>query len=367
MKKAVPVIVVACLAIACAAYASPKIHVDKLTYDFGSILEGFAVTHVFTIENTGDELLEILQVAASCGCTTTELATDRLAPGESVDLEVLVDTAGFNGRIIKSIYVYTNDPDYAENSSSERPRFTLRITGEVVRMQNYQLSVSDMNYLFTLLVDLRNPMAYEEAHLLGSISIPYELLSEEIDLLPVDAFIVLYDQDGTLGKQAAEQLAAWGYSTAYYTLGGLDEWMRWYETFFLEAIDGVVEVPAREGGNRLECPNDRQADDYDPLCSDTADLRSLLYLLIDLRKPDAYAESHLFGAINIPYTEISSQLASLPNDVLIIVYDDNAEQSDAVAQMLANAGFTQTRSLLGGLSEWIRQFGDRFVLTAGPE
>jgi len=35
--------------------------------------------------------------------------------------------------------------------------------------------------------------------------------------------------------------------------------------------------------------------------------------------------------------------------------------------MLANAGFTQTRSLLGGLSEWIRQFGDRFVLTAGPE
>ena len=363
MKKVLLAVIASCLAIAGTVCAAPEIHVEEPIHDFGSILEGFAVTHVFTIQNTGNEVLEIGRVAASCGCTTTELATNRLAPGESVELEVLIDTAGFGGRISKSIYVYTNDPEYADSSSSNRPRFSLRVTGEVIRSQSYHTSISDMNYLFYVLVDLRDPAAYDEAHLMGAVNIPADHLIEWLDRLPTDAFIVLYDQDGQVSAQAAADLAARGHSTVFYTLGGLDEWARWYETFFLEIAGDAFEMPDKEGRNRLECP-DEQAVDFDALCSSTADLRYLVYLLIDLRDPSAYATSHLLGAINIPYSEINDRLGDLPKDVLIILYDQANEQSDAVAQTMLGAGFNQVRSLLGGLAEWSRQLGERFVITA---
>ncbi len=359
MKKALPAIIVFCLAIATAAYGSPKIHVEDPTYDFGSVLEGFAVTHVFTVRNAGDEVLTIGRVAASCGCTTTQLATDRLAPGESVELEVLVDTAGFGGTISKSIYVYCNDPEYADASSSDRPRFTLRVTGEVIRAESYHTSVTDMNYLFTLLVDLREPAAYEEAHLIGAVNVPLAELAESLDQLPSDALIVLIDQDGAASPQAAADLYALGYTTVYYALGGMDEWTRWYGTFFLEIAADAFEMPDREGQSRLACPDPEE----DRRCVDIAELRYLAYLLIDLRDPTAYGDAHLFGAINIPYTEISGRLDDLPEDTLIIVYDQAGEQSDAVAQMMLNAGVRQARSLLGGLDEWGLQFGDRFVVS----
>jgi len=48
---------------------------------------------------------------------------------------------------------------------------------------------------------------------------------------------------------------------------------------------------------------------------------------------------------------------------LIVLYDQANDQSDAVVQMMQNAGYSQARSLLGGLGEWIRQFGDRYVVT----
>jgi len=357
MKKALPAIIVFCLAIAGAAYGSPKIHAEEPIYDFGSVLEGFAVTHAFTLQNTGSEILEIARVSASCGCTTTQLATDRLAPGESVELEALLDTAGFGGRkISKSIYVYCNDPEYADSSSSDRPRFTLRITGDVIRAQPYHVSISDMNYLFTLLVDLRDPTAYEEAHLIGAVNVPLAVLAESLDLLPPDALIVLIDQDGAASPEAAADLADLGYTTIYYAVGGMDEWTRWYGTFFLEIAADPFEAPGREGRSRLACPEE------DRRCTDAAELRYLVYLLIDLREPGAYRDSHLFGAINVPYTEISLRLDDLPKGVLTIVYDQASEQSDAVAQMMLNAGFSQARSLLGGLDEWIRQFADRFVV-----
>ena len=357
MKKVVLAVLVSCLAIGTAVYGSPKIHVDEPTYDFGSVLEGFAVTHVFAIENIGDEVLVIERVAASCGCTTTELATDRLGPGESVELEVLVDTAGFGGRISKSIYLYCNDPEYADSSASDRPRFTLRVAGEVTRAQPYHVSISDMDYLFTLLVDLRDPEAYEAAHLIGALNIPLADLANSLDTIPTDIpIIALIDQDGQTSGQAAEALAAAGYENAYYLAGGLEEWARWFETFLLDVAADDFEIPSREGLNRLTCPPD------DRQCVDIAELRYLAYLLIDLRDPVAYSQSHLLGAINIPHAELLARLDELPEDVLIIVYDQAGEQSDAAAQTMLNAGLAQVRSLLGGLDEWVRQFGDRLVL-----
>jgi len=359
MKKAPVIVVLACLAFAAVVSAAPSLYVEETTYDFGKVLEGFVVTHTYVLENVGDEVLEIERVAVSCGCTTTALATDRLAPGESVDLEVILDTSGFGGHSVsKSVYVYSNDPAYADSYSSDRPRFVLRIVGAVLQAQPYHTTISDMNYLFTLLVDLRDPAAFETGHLIGAVNVPAAELLEWTDRLPSDALIVLLDQDGQTSPQAAADLRSAGYTTVFYALGGMNEWLYWYESLLLENAD--VEPIEHDDRSRLVCP-DRGVD---PQCLDITEIRYLTYVLIDVRDEEAYAASHLFGAINIPYDQISRRIGDLPKDVLTIVYDQATEQSDAIAQFLIHAGFSQARSLLGGLDEWVRQFGNRFVLIA---
>jgi rhodanese-related sulfurtransferase len=95
------------------------------------------------------------------------------------------------------------------------------------------------------------------------------------------------------------------------------------------------------------------------------DLGDLLVLLIDLRDPEAYVASHIVGAINIPFPELESWIDRLPAQVhTIVLYDQTGSLSDQAVHRLSAAGFNQARSLLGGLDEWKRQFGDRYLFPA---
>jgi len=96
------------------------------------------------------------------------------------------------------------------------------------------------------------------------------------------------------------------------------------------------------------------------------DLSTLLYLLIDLREPEAYAASHLAGAINIPFAELESWIDRLPMEVhTIVLYDQTGALSDRAVYRLSARGLNQARSLLGGLDEWQRQYGDKYLFPFG--
>ena len=61
-------------------------------FNFGKIPQGKPVTHVFEITNTGKDSLKIVNVQASCGCTTPEWERDKpLAPGATAKI-----TVGYN-------------------------------------------------------------------------------------------------------------------------------------------------------------------------------------------------------------------------------------------------------------------------------
>jgi len=92
------------------------------------------------------------------------------------------------------------------------------------------------------------------------------------------------------------------------------------------------------------------------------DLSTLLYLLIDLREAEAYAASHLAGAINIPFAELENWIDRLPAEVhSIVLYDQTGTLSDLAVQKLSTEGLDKARSLLGGLDEWQRQFDDKYL------
>jgi hypothetical protein len=92
----------------------PSIHFDSMVKDFGKMLEGEKLKHVFKFVNSGTETLEVLGVEASCGCTSTLLSKKTIEAGQNGQIEVEVDTSGKPGALSKTVTVSTNDPHHAQ-------------------------------------------------------------------------------------------------------------------------------------------------------------------------------------------------------------------------------------------------------------
>jgi rhodanese-related sulfurtransferase len=95
------------------------------------------------------------------------------------------------------------------------------------------------------------------------------------------------------------------------------------------------------------------------------DLENLIYILIDLRSPEAYTQSHILGAVNIPYEQFAAMVPLLPSGNLIIVYDEDGTRGDEIAKMLIQAGRRDAKSLMGGFAMWVRQMGTGFLWPLG--
>jgi len=89
----------------------PRFSIDDYEHDFGRVSQGTTVTHKFKFKNGGEGHLIIQRTVAACGCTVASLEQDAFTAGESGELEVKFDTTGFSGEKVKTVRVYTNDPD----------------------------------------------------------------------------------------------------------------------------------------------------------------------------------------------------------------------------------------------------------------
>jgi uncharacterized NAD-dependent epimerase/dehydratase family protein len=66
--------------------------VDEREHNFGKIPQGKPVTHVFEVTNNGKDSLHIVNIQASCGCTTPDWDRKKVpAPGEKTTI-----TVGYN-------------------------------------------------------------------------------------------------------------------------------------------------------------------------------------------------------------------------------------------------------------------------------
>lgn len=111
MKKLIFVLIILT---AVSLYAKSVIKFDKLVHDFGSIQQETVVKAVFTYKNTGGSVLVIDRVKTSCGCTNTMLSKKELKPGEQGTLEIAFDSAGYSGKVTRTITVFTNAPENKE-------------------------------------------------------------------------------------------------------------------------------------------------------------------------------------------------------------------------------------------------------------
>ena len=97
---------------------------DAATFDYGHVREdGGAVRSTFRATNTSDQVIEVVQVVTSCGCTSAEYRRGPVEPGGEFTMHILFDPFNRPGRIDKYIYVYTSDSSEVIN---------LKIIGNVI-------------------------------------------------------------------------------------------------------------------------------------------------------------------------------------------------------------------------------------------
>jgi hypothetical protein len=70
----------------------------ELSHDFGPVPRGAIVRHNFVLTNRFNEAITILDVRASCGCTTGRVLATNVAPGQQTAIEALMDTRNFVGK-----------------------------------------------------------------------------------------------------------------------------------------------------------------------------------------------------------------------------------------------------------------------------
>ena len=77
------------------------------------------------------------------------------------------------------------------------------------------------------------------------------------------------------------------------------------------------------------------------------------YIILDVRRPDEYAEGHIPGAINIPNEKIgTAEITKLPEkSQLILVYCRSGRRSKEASEKLVKLGYTNIVEF-GGILDW---------------
>lgn len=103
----------------------PVLDLPTESYDFGQVAKQPDVAHVFAVQNTGTADLVLQNLVTSCGCTTAQLSSSVIPPGQRADLTVIFDPDfhATEGEVVRLVWFATNDP--------RQPWVEVRLTAEV--------------------------------------------------------------------------------------------------------------------------------------------------------------------------------------------------------------------------------------------
>jgi rhodanese-related sulfurtransferase len=185
------------------------------------------------------------------------------------------------------------------------------------------------------LLDVRHEAAFATGHPLFAANMAADRieLEAEIRLPRKDVPIVVYDAGEGLVAQAADRLAALGYTDVRQLSGGLQAWKSaGYELFqdvnsYAKAFGELVE-------SRRHTPS-LPADEVAALIAGDANIA-----ILDVRRPDEYATMNIPGSVSVPGAELVLRAGSAAPDpeTTIIVNCAGRTRSIIGTQSLINAG-----------------------------
>ena len=73
-----------------------------------------------------------------------------------------------------------------------------------------------------------------------------------------------------------------------------------------------------------------------------------------MRRPDEFARRHLPNSVPLPLAELPARAVEMPRDRSVVVVCQSGGRSAQAARLLRDElGFTDVRSLVGGLNEYL--------------
>jgi rhodanese-related sulfurtransferase len=179
------------------------------------------------------------------------------------------------------------------------------------------------------LLDTRDQAEFEGAHIRGALNIGLggSFATWCGSLLDPDRPLVLVAEPGR-EVEAATRLGRIGFDTvAGYLDGGMAQLQ---DT--PELVERIERITAGSAADQL-------AAGQPPL-------------LVDVRTPPEWGESHIDGAVNVPLSQLADRLAELPADCPLIVYCASGYRSAIAVSLLRREGRPDAANLVGGLAAW---------------
>lgn len=160
-----------------AVVAAPRLECKEDTFDFNAICSTQSVSHVFILENTGDEPVTIRRIRSSCGCTTVVSTKQMLAPGEQEKVAVTFNAKGRHGTQNRSIFVSWN--------SADKLPLKLIVKGKVFNCIEGQPDSIDFGTVVTNAMEVRTFRLYDPASnaafRVTGITIPHAAFSNRLE------------------------------------------------------------------------------------------------------------------------------------------------------------------------------------------
>src|SRR3954469_3307947 len=99
-------------------------------HDFGPVPRGGKFRHDFVLTNRLAEPLTILNIRASCGCTTGRVSSSQVMPGQAATVEAEMDTRNFVG--VKATVLHVTLVTAAGKEAEARLGLSANILSDIV-------------------------------------------------------------------------------------------------------------------------------------------------------------------------------------------------------------------------------------------
>jgi len=179
------------------------------------------------------------------------------------------------------------------------------------------------------LLDTREQTEFGDAHIRGALNIGLggSFATWCGSLLDPDRPVILVAEPGR-EVEAATRLGRIGFDTiAGYLSAGMEQ--------LHDAPELITRIERIAAGSAA----DQLASEPPPL-------------LVDVRTPREWGDSHINGAVNVPLSQLADRLAELPMDRRLIVYCASGYRSGIAASLLRGHGRPDVANLVGGLAAW---------------
>ncbi|GAB1451110.1 FAD-dependent oxidoreductase [Draconibacterium sp.] len=200
-----------------------------------------------------------------------------------------------------------------------------------------------------IVLDVRDVFANQKSKLNGAHHLPLEMLQENLEQIPKDIPILVYDETGKKGHQALRTLVGAGCKEVINISGGHTSLQRHAVTVGFKNFS-VIPLPIDKksiGEKVLEETETNQ----------NVSAGELERLVVDVRTPGEFRSGAFPNALNIPLDDIMSGKADFgknPNRE-IIVYCATGARSAYAQQVLMQHGFTNVKNG-GGISAMMARY-----------